>query len=97
MQKNAYTVCNLCKGEVDENVDYCPHCGAVFNTDFMCSAHPYISALAVCVACHKSLCHRDIFYYHARAYCFDHHPGRLNGEDKPYSTLWKGCFENVVS
>lgn len=49
-------VCSNCGNEIEDDYDFCPHCGSILSEGVFCDKHGRIAAVGVCVVCGVPCC-----------------------------------------
>jgi len=49
-------LCSYCESEVNDNDDFCLHCGCLFVSNVYCLKHPETKAQGVCIICCQPYC-----------------------------------------
>jgi len=58
MENNELYICDHCDNSVDEEDEFCPHCGSLFSDDIYCINHTNVEADGVCVICCEPFCYQ---------------------------------------
>ena len=56
MPENDEFLCTKCGNRVNEEDDFCPHCGSVFAEGVFCEKHRRAEAAGVCIVCGTPCC-----------------------------------------
>jgi hypothetical protein len=66
--------CPTCGSECSADSDFCPSCGAMFESagQVACTRHPARPAIAVCVLCQETVCKDCAVSEHGRTLCKTH-------------------------
>ncbi len=69
-----YIKCSECGEEVTEDSDFCPHCGALFETAGIaqCDTHQTSKATGVCIVCRRLVCPQCSKAFRGRTFCLEH-------------------------
>jgi hypothetical protein len=64
--------CTVCKNQVDEQDEFCPECGTLFENGIKCFLHSDIEAEGVCIICCLPFCNKCGAKINKRFLCNSH-------------------------
>lgn len=71
MEENPF-FCDKCGGNVKDDDDFCPHCGALFIDGVGCFRHKKMPADGVCIICCEPYCSDCLWEVNGRYLCSEH-------------------------
>ncbi len=99
--KDGAYACPRCGGGVEQDDDFCPHCGELFADDVSCTRHPGRAAEGACIVCSKAFCTEcggmvnDHFLceQHCMVEIYEGMARVFGGSDVPQVEFVKSCLE----